>query len=260
MKKRTKVARFLDRYTGLVEGGAMHREILAIFNQSGLCKRYTMTVNDPWCATAVSAAFIGTGLQKYFPCVECSCEMMIQKAKAAGIWCEDDSHKPRVGEVVLYDWQDNGIGDCKGVADHVGIVYAVSDALFTVIEGNKNDTVGKRVLQVNGRYIRGFIIPNYPDNHKKRKDEDIEEVAFDVIAGKYGSGAERKRLLIEAGWDYAKVQDTVNKLLNQDMIKVVAMQVIQGQWGNGEARRKNLEAAGFNYEKVQKKVNELCRT
>ena len=34
-------------------------------------------------------------------------------------------------------------------------------ATFKVIEGNVTDSVGYRTLAVNGRYIRGFITPNY---------------------------------------------------------------------------------------------------
>lgn len=44
-------------------------------------------------------------------------------------------------------------------------------------------------------------------------DKSIEEVARDVIARKYGRGAERKRLLLEAGYDYNEVQSMVNKIL-----------------------------------------------
>ena len=88
---RRKVATWLDSYLGCAEGSAKHREILSIFNNSRLCTRYTMTVNDAWCATAVSAAFIACGLTSIFPCVECSCNNMITKAKNAGIWIENDA-------------------------------------------------------------------------------------------------------------------------------------------------------------------------
>lgn len=103
---RRKVATWLDSYLGCAEGSAKHREILSIFNNSRLCTRYTMTVNDAWCATAVSAAFIACGLTSIFPCVECSCNNMITKAKNAGIWIENDAYIPKVGDVILYDWQD----------------------------------------------------------------------------------------------------------------------------------------------------------
>lgn len=158
---RRKVATWLDNYLGCAEGSAKHREILSIFNNSRLCTRYTMTVNDAWCATAVSAAFIACGLTSIFPCVECSCNNMITKAKNAGIWIENDAYIPKVGDVILYDWQDNGVGDNVGSSDHVGIVYSISGNTFTVIEGNYSNTVKVRTLTVNGRYIRGYITPKY---------------------------------------------------------------------------------------------------
>lgn len=41
----------------------------------------------------------------------------------------------------------------------------------------------------------------------------VEELANEVIAGKWGNGIERKRRLEEAGYDYHKVQKRVNELL-----------------------------------------------
>ncbi len=158
---RSKVAAWLVPYIGLTEGDDRHKAILKVFNDSKLCSRYTMTVNDAWCATAVSAAFIACGLSKIFPCVECSCARMLSLASAAGIWVENDAYVPKVGDVVLYDWQDSGIGDNTGTPDHVGIVYSISGATMKIIEGNKTDTVGYRSLAVNGKYIRGFITPQY---------------------------------------------------------------------------------------------------
>lgn len=164
---RSKVANWLKQYVGIKEGSAEHKAILAVYNNSKLCPRYTMTVNDAWCATAVSAAFIACGLAgasgsgKLFQCVECSCQNMISKAMTQGIWVENDAYVPKVGDVIMYDWQDSGVGDNTGVADHVGIVFAVSGSTLKIIEGNKSDTVSYRNLSVNGRYIRGYITPNY---------------------------------------------------------------------------------------------------
>lgn len=164
---RSKVANWLTSYVGVKEGSTKHKEILKIYNNSKLCTRYTVTTSDAWCATAVSAAFIALGLAgkagsgSVFECVECSCANMITKAKAQGTWVETDSYKPSVGDVILYDWQDSGSGDNTGTPDHVGIVYSVSGNSFKVIEGNISDTVGYRSMTVNGKYIRGFIVPAY---------------------------------------------------------------------------------------------------
>lgn len=155
---------WLIKYCNIKKGSAEHKAILAVFNNSKLCKRYTMTVYDAWCATAVSAAFIACGLAKIFPCVECSCYYMIEYAKKAGIWVENDAYTPKIGDVILYDWQDGAnyaSTDNHGNPDHVGIVVSISGTTITVIEGNVSNTVGYRKLQVNGRYIRGYITPKY---------------------------------------------------------------------------------------------------
>jgi hypothetical protein len=41
----------------------------------------------------------------------------------------------------------------------------------------------------------------------------VEELANEVIAGKWGNGTERKQKLEAAGYDYSAVQKTVNELL-----------------------------------------------
>lgn len=168
MTDREKVVNNLLMLKGIKEGSAEHKMIIKKFNDSKLCTRYKMTVNDAWCATSVSYAFIVAklagkpGSGALFQCVECSCGEMIELAKKQGIWKEADSYVPAPGDVIMYDWQDSGSGDNKGWPDHTGIVMDVKDGYIHVIEGNKNDAVGERKLKVNGKYIRGFIAPKYP--------------------------------------------------------------------------------------------------
>lgn len=166
---RSNVANWLVKYAGIKEGSAQHLEILKVFNDSKLCTRYTMKAKDAWCATSVSASFIANklagnpGSGKLFECVECSCGNMIKMAQTQGIWVENDAYVPKIGDVVLYDWDDTtgSSKDNTGWPEHVGIVIGVSGNTFKVIEGNMNDTVGYRNMTVNGKYIRGFITPNY---------------------------------------------------------------------------------------------------
>ena len=47
--------------------------------------------------------------------------------------------------------------------------------------------------------------------HPQRKS--IDEVAREVIAGKWGNNPERKRRLESAGYDYNAVQKRVNQLM-----------------------------------------------
>lgn len=179
---------WIARYIGIKEGSAKHKEILDVFNKSKMCTRYTMTTNDAWCATTVSAAFIACGLAgkvgsgSLFECVECSCYYMVEAAKKQGIWVENDAYKPSVGDVILYDWDDKGSGDNTGVPDHVGIVASVDGNNIKVIEGNMNDTVGYRTIAVNGKYIRGFIVPKYADFATVEEEKKPEETVVENVA------------------------------------------------------------------------------
>ena len=93
--------------------------------------------------------------------IEISCPYMIEIAKKFGIWQESDSYRPNPGDIIMYDWQDTGYGDNVGVADHVGVVESIEGNRFTVIEGNRNDSVSRRKMVVNTIYIRGYITPKF---------------------------------------------------------------------------------------------------
>lgn len=211
---RKQVANYLVDYIGIKEGSAKHKKLVNIFNNSHLCSRYSMTVYDAWCATAVSDAFIVNKLTDIFPCIECSCASMLSLAKKANIWVETDSYKPNVGDVVMYCWSDSGVGDCTGTPNHVGIVTEVTSYSFRVIEGNKNDTVAYRTVELNAKYIRGFITPNYKS--KTEKTKTVNEIAKEVVAGKWGNGSERKAAIEKAGYDYVTIQKAVNKLMRDE--------------------------------------------
>lgn len=88
-----------------------------------------------------------------------------------------------------------------------------------------------------------------------------EEIASEVIAGKWGNGAERQKLLSQAGYDYSAVQSIVNKKLSPSRKSVdeIAREVIHGDWGNGSDRKKRITSAGYDYSAVQKRVNELLK-
>ena len=91
------------------------------------------------------------------------------------------------------------------------------------------------------------------------------EIAKEVIQGKWGNGAERKKRLENAGYDYAAVQKEVERLLAKQKkpakksVDEVAREVIAGKWGNGAKRVYNLTKAGYNYVAVQKRVNEILK-
>ena len=151
-------------WLGKNEQDGSHKEIINIYNaHRPLPRGYKVKYTDHWCATFVSAVAIKCGASDDLIPIECGCQEMIEKAKNLGIWVEDDSYVPMIGDIIMYDWQDSGSGDNTGYADHVGLVEAVTDNVIGVIEGNKNDSVSRRSIPVNGKYIRGFIVPKYAE-------------------------------------------------------------------------------------------------
>lgn len=148
-------------HIGVKEGTVLHHKIIDRYNsRKPLPRGYAVKYTDAWCATFISYLAIVMGYTDIIP-VECGCPQMITLAKQMGIWVENDAYVPKPGDIVLYDWQDSGSGDNTGTADHIGIVEKVVEKTETVIEGNYKDAVGRRELAVNGRYIRGYIVPKY---------------------------------------------------------------------------------------------------
>lgn len=96
---------------------------------------------------------------------------------------------------------------------------------------------------------------------KTAPKKTVDELAREVISGKWGNGDERKSRFAAAGYDYAAVQSRVNEIANTVPAKKsnteIANEVIRGQWGNGDERKKRLTAAGYNYSEIQKTVNGL---
>ena len=95
---------------------------------------------------------------------------------------------------------------------------------------------------------------NKINNSEPIKEKTTEELAREVIEGKYGNGEDRKNAL---GDRYAEVQARVNEILaptpkpSVDILDLVR-RTIRGDFGNGEERK---SALGSNYDEVQRQVN-----
>lgn len=159
---RQRVCDIINGWVGATRGSAKHLEILAIYNgYKPLARGYPMKVSDAHCAATTSAAYIKAGIAPWTG-TECGVEKYVNVAKGKGIWIEDDAHVPKLGEACVYDWDDDGKGDDTGAGDHIGIVTETGGGSFTVTEGNMSGgKVGTREMKVNGRYIRGFIAPDF---------------------------------------------------------------------------------------------------
>ena len=93
----------------------------------------------PWCMAFVQWCIDQSGLTP--PIVTASCGAFLNAARAAGEAVYTDF---RPGDVVIYDFQRDGI------TDHCGIVESTSGATVTAIEGNTaggNDSDGGEVMR-----------------------------------------------------------------------------------------------------------------
>lgn len=160
-KYASKVVEQAKSWLGYNEADGSHKKIIDTYNaHTPLARGYKVKYTDAWCATFVSAVAIQLGYTDIIP-NECSCNKMIELLKGIGAWNEDDARTPNPGDLMFYDWQDRGVGDNKGSADHIGIVEKVSNGKITIIEGNYKNAVTRRTLSINGKYIRGYGVPKY---------------------------------------------------------------------------------------------------
>lgn len=158
---REKIVNTAVAWLGCKESDGSHKKIIDTYNaHKPLARGYAVKYTDAWCSTFASAVAIKAGLTDIIP-TECGCEKHIQLFKKLGSWVENDAYTPKAGDYIFYDWDDNGVGDCTGSADHIGIVVSVSGTTIKVIEGNMSDAVGYRNIKVNAKYIRGYGVPNY---------------------------------------------------------------------------------------------------
>ena len=186
----------------------------------------------------------------------------------------------------------NGKGNREGIA--IEICYSKSGGdRFTKAEANAVELIvdilkryGWGVDKVtkhqdyNGKYCPHRTLDLGWDRFIKMIDaklnpvvvsKSIDEIAKEVIAGKWGNGDARKTNLTNAGYNYSEVQNKVNELVNGKVApkpaptpakksnEQIAKEVIQGLWGNGAARKQRLKAAGYNYAVIQALVNKMLK-
>ena len=154
----------LQHWIGKSRAKGTHKDIIDLYNSyTPRARGYKVTYTDDYCATTVSAAFIACNAVDLIGGTECGVERMIEDVfKKAGIWKEDGSIAPQVGDIICYNW-DDGSQPNDGWADHIGVVESVDKkaGYFSVIEGNMNGMVGKRTVRIGWGYIRGFARPKY---------------------------------------------------------------------------------------------------
>ena len=165
----------------------------------------------PWCATFISWVFKPEqGICKK----TASCLEMLEWFEKRGQIVKS----PQAGDIVFFKYPTN-----NRRTNHVGLVVSVHDKVINTIEGNTSNATngsqdnGGMVAQRN-RYknIVAYARPKYNEgtlvNVTKKSNEDI---AKEVIEGKWSSGNDRRQRLTNAGYDYNVIQNIVNSMLRR---------------------------------------------
>lgn len=234
MRSREEVIKIASSWLGKKESDGSYKEIIDIYNsfKGPFPRGLKMQYDWSWCACTWSAIAIKLGYTDIMP-IEISCGELINGAKKMGCWQENDAYIPLTGDAILYDWDDSGKGDNTGWPDHVGIVEYVSvkSGYITVIEGNYQDSVKKRTISINGKYIRGFITPKYDGDwielpYGEAGEKDVKTLALEVISGLWGDGEKRELMLETYGYNYSEVQAKVNEILNTPSKNISASKTV----------------------------------
>ncbi len=115
---------------------------------------------------------------------------------------------------------------------------------------------------INGNVDMNVMYNNVFSFEQAPSVKSNEQLADEVINGKWGNGADRKNRLTAAGYNYEAVQTIVNERLGKSSLKSldeIAREVVRGKWGNGSERVKRLTVAGYDAKAVQSRVNNLMK-
>ena len=225
---RQKVVEAAKAWIGYNEADGSHKQIIDLYNShKPLARGYKLQYGDAWCAGFVSAVAIKCGLTDIMP-TEVGVGNMIDLYRRLGRWKEQDSYVPSPGDVIMYAWGDSGAGDCASGASHVGIVTSCDGKTIWVIEGNKNNAVGYREIAVNGRYIRGFGLPDYaskateeepvtPAPEEPKKEDTITMELRMLKRGMSGNDVRAAMLLMKDKGYYPDAIPATDKLFGPKM-------------------------------------------
>lgn len=207
--------------------------------------------------------------------LNCNAENFIERARNAGL---EVGQTPRAGAIMC--WQKGATLSGSDGAGHVAVVERVNSdgSVYTSESGYGSSAFWNQTrYNNNGRWgigsgytFRGFIynpaVKETQPTPAATPKKSLDEIAKDVIAGKYGNYPERKTRLEAEGYNYSQVQGRVNELVNSnkpsqasapsqpagDDLLTLVKKTIRGDFGNGQARR---NALGSRYDEVQRQVN-----
>ena len=116
---------------------------------------YGFAQREEWCACFVSwcadqCGYIEAGVIPKFSLCSAGMEWFESRGQFM-----DGSYVPSSGDLVFFDWGNDGS------VDHVGIVESVVDGTVYTVEGNSGDKVARRSYSIGYGQIVGYGVPAY---------------------------------------------------------------------------------------------------
>lgn len=116
---------------------------------------YGFSSREEWCACFVSwcadqCGYIEAGVIPKFSLCSAGMEWFESRGQFM-----DGSYVPATGDLVFFDWGNDGS------VDHVGIVESVVDGNIYTVEGNSGDKVARRSYPIGYEQIEGYGVPVY---------------------------------------------------------------------------------------------------
>lgn len=172
-----------------------HKKIIDEYNTiNPLPRGYTVTYRDSWCAVFLTVCYM-RAYGEVPLWAECGCEEMRQKFLSSSLK-QPSVRLPEKEDFIFYDWDKNGW------SNHVEIIEEVTSDYYYTIGGNNNNSVKRRIVPKNSERIMGFGY--FYQESVEDDNPTLNQIADDVILGKYGTGEVRKEKL------YRLIQDRVN--------------------------------------------------
>ena len=166
-----------------------------------------------WCAMFVCFCLHYAGIEDAdFP-YNSGCEAWYEKLSAAGLFAPAAEAGPKAGDVIFYDFDEDGVPEHVGI---VNIVDAGSGVIYT-IEGNYDDVVKTRETGLFSPYVFGYgVLPEDIENadypaftHHEEVDGMIVDI--DAPAGAFPDGTTVSVKPVEA----EQILDSVTDALDE---------------------------------------------
>lgn len=189
-----------------------------------------------WCCILADYAIaVNKGDLTYEQARQVTCEPA-NHASNAGAGVKDKAQYFKSAKRWISSSKDATTGDqiFLDSLNHLGTVVDWDKTGLIVVDGSttyegKPYSVGKKHIPYKSNRIVGFGRPDWyrfqtadvpspaapdpkPSNNSGYTDAEIQ-AAYDCIEGKYGNGKARGNNLLQAGFDYYRVQGLVNKIL-----------------------------------------------